>query len=462
MTDRTKSIFKIYLKDTARALLSYIAFLVVSGVLSLLFMTGGIQLANELRIDMHPFYIASAILLPLSFYSIFRAFELHDGEAQAAFPFEKIDRYRFFGGMAVLFKTKVLRRKLLVSLAVLNGAVILLPYRLGFRFLVGSVYPAFDMSPAEAKLTVMAIACPVLSTLLILSKTSAHKWWVIAPTGERDKILGAKSHNTRLLLEIGKIALVYGVTFPILPTVFMLILSMVLTFGQFTLWIWVAIFSAIFLAFVIRATLAVSKRVRFLKKLKRHIRENGYEISKIERPIMSVFFPDRDEDFTISRDGKSYAVKLVGSARRSRPMYISPDGVITEKHTVSFLKITLFHIMHDTRYELLGENRVVVICPMPRRVFVNYGRTDTAPDDGDGGITPSYVSAVAAAKSLGTRGGRATDRSIHGPGYISDIDRGIIKPFETGDFIGEVRFFSPEGFLSAIDNDYIGRKSGHK
>lgn len=460
MTDKTKTAFKIYFKDTARALLAYISFLLISGVLSVLFLSGGTQLANELRIDMHPFYIAASALLPLSFYSIFRAFELHDGEAQAAFPFECVERYRFFGGLGILFRTGVLRRKLLLSLATVNGAIIILPYKVGFRFLIGSLYPAFDMTATQAKLTLMAIACPVLSILLILAKTSAHKWWVIAPTGERDKILGNGSHTPRLLLEVGKITLVYGVTFPILPTVFMLVLSMVLTFGQFTLWIWVAIFSAVLLAFIIRAATALSKRIRFLKKMKRTLVKNGYSLSKIERPVLSVFFPDRDEDFSIERDGVSYSVKLVGSARRSRPMYISPDGVITEKHTVSFMKIPLFHIMHDTRYELSGENKTVVICPMPRRVFVNFGRTDTAPDDGDGGATPTYASMIAAAKGGGVRGGRATDRSIHGPGYISDVDRGVIKPFETGDFIADVKFFTPDGFISAIDNDCIGRKKG--
>lgn len=89
MKEKTKQTAKTYAKEVARAALSYLLFLLISGVLSFLFITASSSLANELRTRMHPFYIAAAILLPLSFYSIFRAFELHDGEAQAAFPFEK-------------------------------------------------------------------------------------------------------------------------------------------------------------------------------------------------------------------------------------------------------------------------------------------------------------------------------------------------------------------------------------
>lgn len=457
MKEKTKQTAKTYAKEVARAALSYLLFLLISGALSFLFITASSSLANELRTRMHPFYIAAAILLPLSFYSIFRAFELHDGVAQSAFPFEKIGRYTFLDGVKALFTTPVLRRKLLVTLATVNLAVLALPYRVGFRFLVAALNPAFDLTPTEAKLITVGVACPVLSLIILLAKTSAHKWWVIAPTGERDKILGAKSHNLCLLLEVVKITVVYAISFPTLPTVFMLILSMVLTFGQFTLWMWVGVAAIILLVFICRATLALSRRIRFLKRMKRHLSAAGYTISKIQRPVLSVFLPDRDEDFTIEKDGKVYTCKLVGTHNRRRPMYISPEGVITEKRTVSFMKITLFHIMRDTRYELDGENKIVIISPMPKKVYVNHGRTDTAPDDGDGGVTPTYVTVMAAAKSGNARGGRATDRTIHGPGYISDVDRGIIKPFETGDFIGDVKFFSPEGFISAIDNDYIGR-----
>ena len=49
--------------------------------------------------------------------------------------------------------------------------------------------------------------------------------------------------------------------------------------------------------------------------------------------------------------------------------------------TVSFLKITLFHIMTDTEYKFESDaKKLVVFSPMPKRLFINYGRTDTAPD----------------------------------------------------------------------------------
>lgn len=443
--------------DLLRSLLSFLSFLLISGLLSGGFLLAGFALVNELNVERHPLYIAAAILLPLSFYSIHRAFELYDKGAQEAFPFDSIERYGFLSGMGILFKTPTLRRKLLISLLTLNLLIIILPYEVGFKWLIGAIYPAFDMPRGVAELTCSLIACPILSAVLILAKTSAHKWWVIAPTGERDRILGDRRKNRNLALELLKITVIYGIGFPVLPSVFMLALSMVLTFGKFALGFWISLAVILVILASLRSLIAIGRRCRFLRRMKHSLKAEGYTLSKIQRPILSVFLPDMDEDFTVSRDGVTYTCKLIGSTHRRRPMYISPSGVITERHTVTFMKITLFHIMHDTHYTVAGENRIIILTPLPKRVFINYGRTDTAFDDGDGGNLLSYYSTVAYAKGGGYKQSRATDRRIHGPGYISDLDRGIIKPFETGERIGGVKFFTPSGFISAIDNGCLDR-----
>ena len=90
---------------------------------------------------------------------------------------------------------------------------------------------------------------------------------------------------------------------------------------------------------------------------------------------------------------------------------------------------------------------------MPRKLYINYGRSDTAYDDGDGGTLPTVV----ALRSAITHGAKSGVRSVHGPGYITDVDRGIIKPLVTGDKVGEYKFFSPEGFISALDNNCVER-----
>lgn len=457
MTDKKYPRLRAVGTDILREVVAYSMFLIISGLLSGILLLAGTVLTRELRIDNQPVYIAISALLPLSFYSIHRAFELYDREARDAFPYGSTPRYTFLGGMRILFTTPVLLRKLAVHLSLLLLFIILLPYEVGFRWLVAAFYPALDMARPVAEVLSALIACPVLALTLILAKTSAHKWWLIAPTGERERLFKKGRTERRLALEILKITLIYAVCFPVLPSVFMLGLSAVLTFGEFAVGIWIGLAVLLVLIALLRSLIAIGRRRSFLRRLRRAARAGGYTLSKIQRPITSVFFPDMDEDFTLTRDGVTYTCKLIGTAHRRRPMYISPKGVITEKRTVSFMKMTLFHVMRDTRYDIAGENKIVILSPMPKRVYVNYGRAEVAPDDGDGSAPlASYVSMVATAKG-GFRQSRATDRSIHGPGYISDVDRGIIKPFETGERVGDTRFFTPSGFISAMDNGCLDR-----
>ena len=116
----------------------------------------------------------------------------------------------------------------------------------------------------------------------------------------------------------------------------------------------------------------------------------------------------------------------------------------------------LFYIMTDTDYRMEGENKIVIFTPMPRAVYINWGRTDIAPDDGEGANEGggAFMMGIMAGGGIKQRSRGST---VHGPGYVSDVDRGIIKPFETGERIGEYKFFTPEGFISAVDNNCLDR-----
>ena len=133
-------------------------------------------------------------------------------------------------------------------------------------------------------------------------------------------------------------------------------------------------------------------------------------------------------------------------------MYISPEGVVTARRTVSFLKFEFFHVMTDIRYAFEAEEgvgKLVVFSPMPRKLFLNFGRTDQKPDDGSGGFN-SY-------SNYGTNTVLSTGKRYRGPGYVSDIDRGIIKYFQPGERVGEYKVYNPDGLFSAISTDCIDR-----
>ncbi len=456
-TDGSVSVRKQTLRaiclDLLRAALTYLAFLLISGTLSTLFMMGGMGIIQDQNIPPLPVYICCALLLPLSFHSIHRAAELYDKESQNAYPFREKRSYSFFSGARDLFGSEVLLRKLICSLIAVLTLLLILPWQAGYTAVVGAIHGSLTTDADTAKLTALCILAPVLTLMLFLAKTSAHKWWNICRTPELVKILEPKSHNIRLLLEILKITAIYAVTFPLLPAVIMMMVSTVLTFGIFTLWIWISIFALIFGLIILRLYTAYRRRSKYVKRLRRTAKENGYTLTHLRGMRLSVLLPHRHPDFTLEKGGVSYTCKLIGSTKRSRPMYISPDGTYTEKKTVSLLRMNLFHILTETSYSFDGENKLVILAPMSRKTYYNFGRTDTVPDDGDGGLLPAVTQMRAAAMG----GGKARGRSVHGPGYISDVDRGVIKPFETGERVGGYKFFSGDDFLGAMRNSYLDR-----
>ncbi len=438
-----------------RALISYLVFLFVSVVTSSVFVLAGGGFVSELNISRMPLFAFASLTVLFSIYSVIRAFELYDLSARSAFIARAGRKYSLKDDIRITFGDPLIRVKFITETSVILLLIFILPSGVGYRYMMAAVKGIIPVSGWGEYFLKSAIMCPVAFVMTFLARTSAHKWWIVARTAERERLDGMTRPVPRLVIEIAKIFFIYLVSFVALPTVIMLIASLILTFGLLSRQPWIIpVVAVIFVVpFVLRNLGALSRRRRMYRYIKKRLLLSGYKLTDISYPVISAISPRAGATFTMTKDGKSYAVKLISPKVRRFPMFINSEGFATVKHTVSFLKITLFHVMTDIDYSFASdEKRIVVLAPAPRRVYINWGRTDTAYDDGDGGTVPTIVTMRAAIMS----GGKAS-RGVHGPGYVSDIDRGIIKPFETGDKIGEYKFFTPAGFVSAADNDCLER-----
>ena len=289
--------------------------------------------------------------------------------------------------------------------------------------------------------------------LIPLAKTSAHKWWVIAGESERERILTHPHKRIRLALECVKIFAIYSMGFYILPAMIMLVATLVFTIALFNNpWFWIGI--GIFILFVasFRRVRALISRAKFVSKLKKCLKDGGFRLISSKMAVLSVLLPHSKEEISFEKEGRKYALKLVASIRRGSPMYISPEGIVTSRRTVSFLKFEFFHVMTDVRFGFAadeGVSKILAFSPKPRKLFFNFGRTDQKPDDGSGGFN-SYA-------NYGGSNGTAVGRRYRGPGYVSDIDRGIIKYFENGERVGDYKVFDADGLFSAISVDCLDR-----
>ena len=433
----------------------YIVYITLSTVLSAIFVLCCTGIVNELRLPMEPVFAVSSLGFIFSAYSVSRAAELYNLGRRQFFISKLGDKYSLRRDLAVSFSGEELPYTL-IRIGTPALLAFLSPIRLGYGFIMRSLTPTFTALGGSLFLWKGLIVCPVLIFISLLAETSAHKWWIVARTAEREKLDRLTTPVIRTALEILKISVIYCISFAVLPAVIMLFVSLVLTFGVFSIQPWIIPVVAVIIPLppLVRRVRHLLLRRRYFRRTLRSLRAAGYTVEEINHPIRSVLRHYAGASFVIRRGDDSWAVKLVSSGHRRRPVYINTEGFFTAKQTVSFMKINLFHIMHDYEYAFESEHKkLVVFSPMPHRVFLNYGRCDTAPDDGDGGTVPT----VALLRSAITSGGASSTRTVHGPGYISDVDRGIIKPFETGEVVSGYKFFSPRGFVSAADNSCLDR-----
>ena len=457
MTEEKKIRLKVFLKtlgfDALRAIIAYAVFMFVSSVTGNLFAFTGLGLAKKIHLPSRYVYLFAFVTLIFSLYSVFRAFELYDGEAQEAFGKYERRKYKLFDGLKIAFTDPVLLRKLLVHSFTCFLLTAVLPYGIGFGSVIKALFGEAEIKQELVKLTVMGIGAILYFIVIPLGKTSAHKWWVIAGESEREKILTHPHKRIRLALECVKIFAVYSAGFYIMPAMIMLFVSLFMTLKLIdNPWIWITLVILVLILAFFRRASALNSRARFLRKLKRELKNSGFAYTGGRNALFSVLFPHNEADVTFEKDGRKYAVKLIASVRRGSPTYISPEGIVTSRRTVSFLKFEFFHIMTDRRFDFEADEgvfKLVVFSPMPKRLFLNFGRTDGKPDDATGGFN-SYSNFGGADKN-------GVGRRFRGPGYVSDIERGIIKYFENGERLGEYKVFNPDGILSAISTDCIER-----
>lgn len=435
-------------KEILRAAVCYLCFIFLIGILSFFFTLSGEAFAKQQRIDMIYFRTAAVITIPFSLFSTVRAFELYDRSAQLAAAPDPREKRSFKEQLALTFSEPTLRRKLIVSLAVFISLLFVMPYGFGYKSLVGIFSPDFSLSTARAKTILLLTVAPLMIAMIPLAKTSAHRWWVIARPEERERLLGIKTPKIRLALEMLKITVIYCLGFLALPTAVGFVISAILI-GAMLLSPehWGTIITVILLVNAFVFGRIILKRRSFMKRLRISLKENGYTVTATRRPVASAIFGCKGSNIDFERAGKRYSVKII-SLPKYRPSFISESGVVSTKRTVRFLHLDLFFLMRDRLYAFDSDaSRIILFLPVPNKIYISFCDEGAMPDDGTAifAKTKHNATAVPGAK-------------YRGPGYVSDVDRGLLKPLQNGEVLGSYRFYSGSGLISAIDNDVLDKR----
>ncbi len=148
----------------------------------------------------------------------------------------------------------------------------------------------------------------------------------------------------------------------------------------------VAVLIAVFL---IRYTVLLCKRARFLRDLKKECRAYGFAMHKRGKPLLSAWFLLRGSVEIEAKD-KIYTLFFIPCRNRRMPITLSEDGTVIFHHAIRLsirrvIRATLFAWDHHWRFaESIPPHSYVLLAPAPRavsavvdgaRVIVDNGTT---------------------------------------------------------------------------------------
>ena len=177
------------------------------------------------------------------------------------------------------------------------------------------------------------------------------------------------------------------------------------------LWFVVIVFAIMLLRWVPGSVRAIAKRRKFLRSLRRMVEENRHiEISEIRYPYRSIWKRFEGPSFTLYAHGKKYPCRLLSGRGATVSMIFSENGG-EGKHRYTFYlrKVELFSLDSAFSYDFDGEGyKCLIVTGVPKKCFV------------------------------GSSGGH-------------------IAPTDTGARFGEYKFFTPTGFLNAVERNCVER-----
>lgn len=132
-------------------------------------------------------------------------------------------------------------------------------------------------------------------------------------------------------------------------------------------------FSAVI--FFIKYFGTLRQRAAFISGFKKMCGAENVELSKMERPVLSVIFENRGANFSLRAGGKDFECKLLSGAKKNVPVIFRDDGVFLREHSVKFFDFTLFKYRTKHYYSFESNKRkIIVVCPKCEMQLLREGR----------------------------------------------------------------------------------------
>ena len=171
---------------------------------------------------------------------------------------------------------------------------------------------------------------------------------------------------------------------------------------------------------------ALLKRRKFLKKLKKWCKENGYTLDDLNHPYLSVFREFDHYTFSLFANGQRYYARVITCINRGNYMIFDEKGIFT--------RIKLFRI------------------PLPR--IGGAGRYVQSFDRGTGEDRKLFRITSEVNYTFEADGKKLL--ILNPPAkFVKISHKGALKDADNGDHVGDYSIYTSNAFLRALDRNAV-------
>lgn len=381
----------------ARAVSAYACFAVISFIMLICFKLEIAEqryylICGEISPWETSFYCSLGVYLIL--FCVSFAFARHNWLARVRYLAEKTQEFRFFSECAKVCCSAdfIAEEVCFLTLTCLFSS--------GYFFSdIRNMFFPNGGGDISKSLCVIFTVMPVTLFSGILHRVMARRAWFYSRYSEEKSISATIIKNVVYVIVIGAMFALFWVYSPVLQKnfpVFLMVAQIILPF---------IIVPVVFLSLV-RYISAIKARLSFLSRLKKTCKTENAAVLNVRRKLSFIFIRDRGANFTLEYGGKKYACKFIASLQKGVSIILDGEGSGLYVHTFSVAGAVLGQWYTRFRYGFESENKkIIIVCPRPQN--------------------------------------------------MSATDGGRLRAVDSGDRIGDVKLFSAEGFLRAIEMDNL-------
>ena len=232
----------------------------------------------------------------------------------------------------------------------------------------GMFHTAVGKSPYASGILPFLAVLVLISLFLVYERYEAVRYWkILKKQSDWDELSSKPKIILRLIL-----IFTYPFTVPYLPLLaYLLITSVNIITVLFAAPILILTVIAIIAAVLgIKLLLSMKHRRDFFEELNTLVRQNSFDISKIENPYSSLFSRKKKCTFTVTSKQGSFDCLVIGNIRRGIPICFTSESegyyryrLGTQRHNIT--------MQRHFEYFAPGENRkIMIINPTPKYAYI--------------------------------------------------------------------------------------------